>query len=258
MSRIISTHSYRGGTGKSNLTASLATALALRGRKVGIVDTDIQSPGIHVLFNLEPDEMTMTLNDFLWGRTAIHNAAYDVTGRVLDGAGAPAIAAPGRIHLIPSSVKPGEIARVIKEGYEVELLNDGLAAAIEALDLDHLFIDTHPGLNEETLLSIAVSDVLVVILRPDQQDYQGSAVTIDVARRLQVPKLLLVVNKVLSSFDFNAMRAEVAEVYGAEVAGLIPLSEDMLGLGSSGIVRTIHPTSAVAREVETIADRILA
>lgn len=258
MSRIISTHSYRGGTGKSNLTASLATALALRGRKVGIVDTDIQSPGVHVLFNLDPDEMTMTLNDFLWGRTAIRNAAYDVTGRVLGPDGSPAIGGPGRIHLIPSSVNPGEIARVIKEGYEVELLNDGLAAALDELGLDHLLIDTHPGLNEETLLSIAVSDVLVIILRPDQQDYQGSAVTIDVARRLQVPKLLLVVNKVLASFDAAAMRAEVAEVYGAEVAGLIPLSEDMLRLGSSGVMRALHPTSPVAREIEAITDSILA
>ena len=63
--------------------------------------------------------------------------------------------------------------------------------------MDYLFIDTHPGLNEETLLSITISDVLVLILRPDQQDYQGTAVTIDVARKLEVPKLLLVVNKLV-------------------------------------------------------------
>jgi len=38
------------------------------------------------------------------------------------------------------------------------------------LKLDYLFLDTHPGLNEETLLSIAVSNILVLILRPDKQD----------------------------------------------------------------------------------------
>ena len=39
-------------------------------------------------------------------------------------------------------------------------------------------VDTHPGLNEETLLAIAVSDKLIVIMRPDQQDFEGSSVTL--------------------------------------------------------------------------------
>ncbi|MCB0084063.1 MAG: P-loop NTPase, partial [Caldilineaceae bacterium] len=49
MSKIISIHSFRGGTGKSNTTANLATLLAAGGQRVGVIDTDIQSPGIHVL-----------------------------------------------------------------------------------------------------------------------------------------------------------------------------------------------------------------
>jgi septum site-determining protein MinD len=57
MSKIISVHSYRGGTGKSNTTANLAALMAIGGLRVGIVDTDIQSPGIHVLFGLEEKDM---------------------------------------------------------------------------------------------------------------------------------------------------------------------------------------------------------
>ncbi len=44
MAQIISFHSFRGGTGKSHTTANVATLLALAGRRVGVVDTDIQSP----------------------------------------------------------------------------------------------------------------------------------------------------------------------------------------------------------------------
>jgi MinD-like ATPase involved in chromosome partitioning or flagellar assembly len=44
-------------------------------------------------------------------------------------------------------------------------------------------------LNEEPLLSIAISDALVIILRPDQQEFQGTAVAVDVARKLQVPEM---------------------------------------------------------------------
>ena len=53
MSRIISIHSFRGGTGKSNTTANVAALLAAEGLRIGVVDTDIQSPGIHVLFGVD-------------------------------------------------------------------------------------------------------------------------------------------------------------------------------------------------------------
>ena len=52
-------------------------------------------------------------------------------------------------------IKAGEIARVRHEGYDVSLLNDGFQQLGSRLRLDYLVIDTHPGLNEETLLSIA-------------------------------------------------------------------------------------------------------
>jgi septum site-determining protein MinD len=139
---------------------------------VAVVDTDIQSPGIHILFGLTEDRMSPALNDFLWGRCAIEAAAHDVSADAVRDAG-------GCVLLVPSSIKASHAAR----------------ALIDRLGLDHLLIDTHPGLNDETLLSIAVSDVLLLVLRPDRQDFQGTAVTAEVARRLGVPEPRLVVNK---------------------------------------------------------------
>ena len=71
MPKIISTHSFRGGTGKSNTTANLAVLAARAGHRVGVIDTDIQSPGIHVLFQLEHTAIDKSLNDYLWGRCRI-------------------------------------------------------------------------------------------------------------------------------------------------------------------------------------------
>ena len=68
MPQIISVHSYRGGTGKSNTTANIAALLAGDGCRIGVVDTDIQSPGIHILFGFDESEMCHSLNDYLWGR----------------------------------------------------------------------------------------------------------------------------------------------------------------------------------------------
>jgi MinD-like ATPase involved in chromosome partitioning or flagellar assembly len=249
MSKIISIHSFRGGTGKSNISANLATLVAQQGQRVGVIDTDIQSPGIHILFGLDAEQMDKALNDYLWGRCAVEETAYDV------GQGEVAVMGGG-IYLTPSSLKAGEIARVLREGYDVSLLNDGFRELIGRLKLDYLFIDTHPGLNEETLLSIAISDVLLIILRPDQQDYQGTAVTVDVARKLDVPRRLLVVNKVLPSFDFAEVKRTVEDTYGCQVAGVLPLSEDVVRLASAGIFCLRYPDHPFTQGLKAIAHRI--
>src|SRR3712207_9396373 len=89
----------------------------------------------------------------------------------------------------------------MREGYDVGLLNEGFRHLIEELELDALLLDTHPGLNEETLLSIAMSNALAIVMRPDQQDYEGTSVTVSVARKLKVPRMMLVVNNTPSIFD---------------------------------------------------------
>lgn len=248
MPKVISIHSYRGGTGKSNLTANLAVSLAATGRRVAVVDTDIQSPGIHLLFGLEDTDNLKTLNDYLWERCAIRETATDVTPASLGG--------EGRIWLVPSSLNAGEIAKVLREGYDVGLLNDGFHDLMDNLALDYLLIDTHPGLNEETLLSIAVSDELVVLLRPDRQDFQGTAVTVEVARKLGVKRLAMVLNKVLSVVAERGFAAEVERTYGAPVIGVLPESPDMLELGSSGVFSLRFPDHPLSQEIHRVAAQL--
>ncbi len=249
MSKIISVHSFRGGTGKSNTTANIAALLAMDGARVGVVDTDIASPGIHVLFNLDESDMAYSLNDYLWGKCTIEQAAQDVTGHVGGEI-------KGQIYLIPSSIKAGEIARILREGYDVGLLNDGFRDVIEKLNLDYLLIDTHPGLNEETLLSIAISNALVIIMRPDQQDYQGTAVTVDVAKKLDVPKMLMLINKTPSSLDFDDVRSRVEQIYNAKVAAVLPHSDEMMTLASSGIFSIRFPDHIVTKGLRSLVDQL--
>ncbi len=257
MSKIVSIHSFRGGTGKSNTTANVAATLANAGQKVGIVDTDINSPGIHVLFGLEEDEMVNTLNDYLWGKCEIEDAAYDVTASLGGTDGRLVVVPHEQLFLIPSSIKAGEIARVIREGYDVGLLNDGFHDLIEALELDVLLIDTHPGLNEETLLSIAISDALAIIMRPDQQDFQGTGVTVEVARKLDVPRMVLVVNKVPQVFDTEDVKERVEEMYNCEVAAVIPHSDEMMALASGGVFVLHYPDNPIAQTIKNLAQRLI-
>ena len=249
MPKVISIHSYRGGTGKSNFTANLATTVAQKGYRVAVVDTDVPSPGIHNLFHLEPEQTSITLNNYLWGESPIEKAAYDVSDNV-------SINDPGKLFLVPSSVKADSIARILKEGYDVKLMNDGFRNLVKELQLDYLFIDTHPGLSKETFLSIALSHVLVLILRPDKQDYQGTAVTVDVARQLKVRKMLLAINKAHSKLDLEALKQKVEATYREQVAGIFPLSEDVVQLASEGVFCVKYPDHSISQEFQKVAQQI--
>src|SRR6478672_5991369 len=235
MAQVVSVHSFRGGTGKSNTTANIATILAAEGRRVGVVDLDIQSPGIHVIFGFDQDRsMKRSLNDYLWGDCELRDAAHDVTP---SSNGELA----GRVWLVPSSMRPADIARVMQEGYDVNRLNEGFRRLVADLSLDVLLLDTHPGINEETLLSIAMSNALVIVLRPDQQDYEGTHVTVAVARKLDVPRMLLVVNKAPDAFAPAEVRRKVEEAYGCAVAAVLPHSDDLMVLSSGGVFALRHP-----------------
>jgi MinD-like ATPase involved in chromosome partitioning or flagellar assembly len=256
LSKIISTHSFRGGTGKSNTTANMAVLVARAGHRVGIVDTDIQSPGIHVIFQLTEERVQWALNDFLWGKCPIEDAAYDVTEAAIGN-----VSAQGdrpRIYLIPSSLNVGEIGRVLKEGYDVVKLNDGFHRLVEDLKLDYLFIDTHPGVNEETLLSIAISDKLVLIMRPDSQDFQGTAVTAELARRLDIPEMFIVVNKVPPGMDAAQLRERVEQLYQTDVAAILPMNYEIVRLASSGLFVNRFPDHPMTLALQQLAARVMA
>ena len=257
MSKIVSIHSFRGGTGKSNITANVAALVAMTGKRVAIVDTDIQSPGIHVLFGLNEQTMGHTLNDYLHKKCDIEAVALPL-GETVDDA-------PGRgqlkgknLWLLPASIDGLEISQILREGYDVNLLNKGLQTIRKAFALDYLFIDTHPGLNDETLLSIAISDSLILIMRPDQQDFQGTIVTVDVAKTLEVPTIYLVVNKALSKYDFVAMKQDIEAVYETPVAGILPLSEEMVDLASGDLFTLCFPQAPWSQTVQKIADQLMA
>ena len=167
------------------------------------------------------------------------------------------MAAPGAVFLVPGSIKPDHIARILKDGIDVKRLNDGLRALADQLEADFLFIDTHPGLSRETFLSIAISHAVILVLRPDKQDYQGTAVTVDVARQLKVRNLMLAVNKVHAQLDPVALRTRVEQAYGAPVIGVFPLSEDVAQVASDGVFSMRRPEHPISRSIAQLARQVV-
>ena len=150
MLKVVAVHSFRGGTGKSNITANLALMLASTGKRVGIVDSDLQSPGIHVLFGLGQNDMHHTLNNYLWNQCKLKDVIYDVTPEVIR-------ARQGTLVLVPGSYKLDEITRIVQEGYDITALGAAVNQMAEDWSLDYLFVDTHPGISNESIMTLELS-----------------------------------------------------------------------------------------------------
>lgn len=243
--KIVSIHSFRGGTGKSNIAANLAAVAALDGKRVAVMDTDMASPGIHVIFGLGREKMKRTLNDYLRGECDIADACIDLTAREEFSS-----MRPGKLFLIPSSMTADDITRILREGYEVSDLRNGFTEVIRVKDLDLLIIDTHPGLDRETLLSMATADYLFVVARIDEQDLLGTAATLSVARKLQVPDIRIIINKKPSIYEDKAIIGEVEKKFKTSVASIIPLLPLLIEAGSRYVVTLRHPDSEFTKCIE--------
>jgi len=111
MSIIVSINAFRRGAGCSNVLASLAVLLAAAGQRVGLVDTNIQSPALHSLFGLKEAEMNVTLYDFLLDqRQNLDQLVHRVT--------LPASAGqPGLVYLLPASTKAEQFRQILSRGW---------------------------------------------------------------------------------------------------------------------------------------------
>jgi len=94
-------------------------------------------------------------------------------------------------------------------------------------------------------------------MRPDQQDFQGTSVTVEVAKRLKVKHIMIIVNKVLSYYNPDDIRKKVEQVYGCRVAGVLPLSEKMVELGSTDLYVRAFPDDRWTQEMKKVADLVL-
>ncbi len=250
MPRLISVHSFRRGTGKSTLTANLAVLLALGGRRVAVIDANLHAPSQHILFDLPEADIAHTLNDFVWGRCDIAQAAHERTGWL-------ELERPGRLWLIPASPELNEISRVLRQDFDTQRLGAGLQSLSESLKLDVALVDTHAGVSETTLTSIAFSHTLLISLRPDRQDYQGTGVLVELARTLAVPRTLLVLNEVPPAFDVAEVQAEAEKNFQCPVAAVLPHAEEWMALASAGLFVIRFPDHPLAGVLQHLAARLM-
>ena len=251
MHKIVTVHSFRQSVGKSTLAANLAAVLAQKGLRVCLLDTDFQGASAHLFFDLSKSQGHGTFNDFILNKCSILDAVHDVTDQI------EPVNSGGKLYLIPASTQINDVMQMLHSTLNIDQYNKGLRTLAENLSLDVLLVDTRAGLNENTMTVIAVSNVLMLVLHPDQQDFQGTAVTVEIARKLLVPNIKLVLNDSAESLNSEEISKQLEVTYHCGGGTVLSHDEDLLALGSSKLFVTTHPDQLFTKHIFDLSTKIL-
>ncbi|MEU4691532.1 P-loop NTPase [Actinoplanes sp. NPDC023714] len=235
--RVITVFAGKGGCGRSVVAVNLAVALAGGGRRVLIMDLDLQFGDVAIMMKLAPDR---SIAD-----------GVTMAGR-LDEQGLRSIvtsARPGLDALLaPASPAEGE---QVRRELIVELLD--VARPL----YDFIVVDTPAVVTDQVLAALDMSDWYVPIVTPELPTLKSVRLTGEMFDLLNYPKdrRLLVFNRANTLVGLTP--ADVEEAVGMGFAVQVPSSRDVPLSVNQGEPLTatdaVHPVSRAIRE---LADRI--
>jgi len=97
---------------------------------------------------------------------------------------------------------------------------------------------------------------LIVILRPDEQDYLGTAITLEIVKRIGVPKTFLVA-RVQPELDPESFRGNLEKIYGLPVIGVLPFSYGLMMSQSKTICCHTSANDPFSTATRTVAGKLL-
>ena len=214
------------------------------------MDMDLEGPGLHVFFDVDPDKQRFTLNDVLAGVAPIEAACVRMSDKLhLNG---------GEIYYSPASVRVSEIMRTLKTGYELDMFEQAITRIQEKYGLHYLLIDTHPGIQHDTLLALGVCDHHVIVSRIDQQDIFGTGVLVEVSSTLDKPAHL-VLNMIPSRIGESEVlkfARTLSSHFAIDMAGWLPFSEEVIGSLSRSVLTLKLPRNSISLRFRQLAENL--
>jgi MinD-like ATPase involved in chromosome partitioning or flagellar assembly len=255
MPSIIALQACRHGTGCSHLAANLAVLLMQRGQRVGILDTDPRNGGIHVLFGLE--EATSIPGSYWWLQADPDNP-HHLKAQALAYGSVPSLRQPG-IYMV-ANPSPGHgishHVRDLQQHYGISTPTEVLGRLQVDMRLNYLILDTQPSLDDESLLCLALADTVALMLQLDNYDFQRIAVVLEVIKKLGDRHLSLIPSQVLPDLAPTDVITKLQETYTLPVAGVLPLTPEMVELASNGIFCLHYPDHPFTQQLRALADTL--
>jgi septum site-determining protein MinD len=254
LGKIIAVHSYKGGTGKTLLSANLAATLVKHGKKVCLFDLDFRAPSLSTVLKIEKVECW--LNEYLNGTCEIDKVLIDLSDRIQNrGKFFVGLANPATEAMRDMSAKDRK--------WEMRALGRLLALRNSLLNdkgFDYLIFDTSPGLQYSSINAIVGADLVIVATTLDRSDVDGTKRMLHELYDLFEKKTDIVLNKVLhdvySQPGREELQAKIKDLYQVPLLGIIPCFCDVLKAEGGILFAQERPEHPFAKILDEIASKI--
>ncbi|MBD3107841.1 septum site-determining protein MinD [Bacillus sp. AGMB 02131] len=232
--------SGKGGVGKTTTSANLGTALALLGKKVCLVDTDIGLRNLDVVMGLE-NRIIYDLVDVIQERCKVQQAL--VKDKRFDGL----------LYLLPAaqtsdklSIAPEQMQKLV-----IELKQD----------FDYIIIDCPAGIEQGYKNAVAGADKAIVVTTPEKtavRDADRIIGLLEKEEHIESPKL--VINRIRGHMMNNGDMLDIDEItafLSIDLIGIIVDDDHVIKASNQGEPVVLDPNNEASIAYRNIARRIL-
>jgi septum site-determining protein MinD len=247
LTEIIVVTSGKGGVGKTTTSASLATGLARRGKKVAVIDFDIGLRNLDLIMGCERrvvyDFVNVINGDCTLKQALIKDKRIDT------------------LYILAASQTRDKDALSLEGVRRVfdELIADGF---------DYILCDSPAGIEKGAHLAMYYADRAIVVVNPEVSSVRDSdrilGLLASKTQRAEQGQTKIKEHLLLTRYSPRRVGTgemmsvdDVKEILGIEVIGVIPESPEVLSASNAGTPVILNAESDVAQAYEDAVKRLL-
>jgi septum site-determining protein MinD len=247
LTEIIVVTSGKGGVGKTTTSASLATGLAIEGKKVAVIDFDVGLRNLDLIMGCE----RRVVYDFV---NVVHGEATLKQALIKDKR-------HENLYVLAASQTRDKDA----------LTQEGVEKVLEELakeNFDFVVCDSPAGIEKGAHLAMYFADHAVVVVNPEVSSVRDSDRILGLlsskTRRAEKGEAPIKQHLLLTRYNPNRVEAgemlsvkDVEEILGISVVGVIPESENVLAASNAGVPVILDDNSNAGQAYKDTVARIL-
>ncbi|MFC0522460.1 septum site-determining protein MinD [Pontibacillus salicampi] len=230
--------SGKGGVGKTTTTANLGTALALMGKKVCLVDTDIGLRNLDVVMGLE-NRIIYDIVDVIQERCKLKQAL--IKDKRFEA-----------LSLLPAA----------QTSDKSDLTPEGMVAIVQELkqEYDYILIDCPAGIEQGYKNAVVGADKAIVVTTPEKSAVRDADRIIGLLEQEDVEAPRLIVNRIRNHMVEQGDMLdvdEIVQVLSIELLGIVADDDEVIKASNHGEPIAFQPNTKASLAYRNISRRIL-